>query len=637
MDLFKALVEIEDRSLRRFLLACSLVARQRGEGFLGLEHIFLYLIQKGLLKDIWNIAPLLEPFSEPFSKGLTEPLKHLLSRVTTLEQFLELLTEKDLFRWATWVEAPKKIAQELKEGVKTDAISFLKTLGTTVPTPEDIWLPQDLIQKMLRVLLGEQNTGVVLVGPPGVGKTSLVQGLQSFLKMALPSFLVIELSGDARTILDRITAFLDENVIVFIDEAQKLLRDSGSPRERVRNFDLLKPLISSGALKLILAGTERDLAPIFEDQALIRRFTCLRMSAPLREKVLEMASRRFPHYSPEFVAQAYDLAERWIRDQAFPGKLIKILAYCQGESPHLLYEAVAFCSGKPEELVSGRIIGRLPGLLEFLKARILGQNNALEEIVQALGAHYATSGLRQPKPLAFLFCGPTGVGKTETAKALASFLKGDASCLFRLDMNEYAQQGDVWKLLGSSPGFVGSSEEPLLSRILIADPAPILLFDEIEKADPSVQNALLRLLDEGVIRDNHGRELHFEDAMIILTTNAGAREFQAMPVGFKGTAPEPVSALLKYFSPEFLSRLKIIFFKPLDLRVLKEIVQQKIARLSQTAPNIFDQKELVQRVLKRLQAQSLNVRAVEQLVTEEIWKMWMERANYVVPKVTQRT
>lgn len=627
---------IRDKNIKRLVLSAYSLARGRGETFLGVSHVFLYLVNAGMLSCVGDVQRIVKSFPLA-SECLTPAMQEAMLASGNLSEFVSLIWRSDLFRLFSSTEPQDIDLDCLNVITRRDSLEFLKTLGRIVPGNHVMQPNPILITAMSQILSRQVDTCVLLIGTSGVGKTTVVAGLQKSLEMRdvplpLQDHVVIEVRPRDDQLVSKLEAFAGENIVAFIDEAHGLVQTGNDSNERLQLLQPLKPMISSGELKLILATTTDEAGELLKDAAFKRRAMTIRMEEPRKDEVIGIVRHRFPEIPDDLRERAYVLCERYIRDEAFPGKIVTVLESIRRSTPsmEMLLGAVCMKSGKPYELVSGALAVRARALPVFLRNRIIGQDAAVQSICRAFTRHYLDMSVNNRKPLSFLFAGPSGTGKTSAAKGLACFVIGDDRRLHRFSMNEYSQKGDAWKLLGSSAGFIGSSQEPRLSRIIREDPAPVLLFDEIEKADHDVIVSLLTLLDEGIIADNQGRALHFEDALIILTTNAGSRELEKRNIGFNSSGNSTNRVLLEHFTSEFLNRLNVIAFSRLTQADIMQIIRMKTRIILDnlgTAVEIND--DFYDRVLQRTGSLHDGVREVERLIEDELLNILMEK-DYVL-------
>jgi ATP-dependent Clp protease ATP-binding subunit ClpA len=474
------------------------------------------------------------------------------------------------------------------------------------------------IDMALQTLGRKKKNNPIFVGEAGVGKTSVVEGLAFLIENkevpeSLLGMIIYELDigaliagtkyrGDFES---RIKDIINEikvkgNCILFVDEIHKIV-GAGSPNNSLDMSNLLKPALSSGELKCIGATTYDEYRKIFEkDNALARRFNKIDVKEPTAEETMEMLLIIKKEYE-DFHKVVFEkdvletiiyLAERYMPTKKFPDKAIDILDETasfvrqkknkKNVSDSDVESVVSSSLGIPVKKVNKNEKNILKNLEKRLKSKIFGQDEAVESLVDAV--MLTRSGLEEDnKPNgAFLFAGPTGVGKTEVCKALADEMDLN---LIRLDMSEYMEKHSVSKLIGSPPGYVGYDQGGLLTESVNKNPHSIVLFDEIEKADPSIFNILLQIMDNGKMKDGNNRVIDFRNTIIILTTNAGAADAGKMEIGFKSSNKkyDYTDALKNLFTPEFRNRLTTtVQFSHLNKEVVKLIVNYLLKDLEKS-------------------------------------------------------
>ena len=479
----------------------------------------------------------------------------------------------------------------------------------------------DLVERTVQVLVRRLKNNPVHVGEPGVGKTAITEGLaarivEGRVPEILKGYRIFALDmgamiagtryrGDFEERMKAVIARLlqEEKIILFIDEIHTIVGAGAVSGGSMDASNLLKPVLQSGKLRCIGSTTFEEYRKFFEkDRALARRFQKIEITEPsvgetveilkgLKEKYETYHSVR---YSDEALKAAADLSAKVINDRFLPDKAIDVVdeagawvrmhRYREGqeEEAYEITEAdiekvVAKIAKVPERSVSFSERDRLKNLLAELRKRVYGQDDSLKAVVDAVKRSRA--GFRSPtKPVAsFLFVGPTGVGKTELARSLAEIL---GIALLRFDMSEYQEKHTVSRLIGSPPGYVGYEEGGLLSEAIRKSPHAVLLLDEIEKAHPDIFNVLLQAMDYATITDNAGKKADFRNVILIMTSNAGARDIGKPLIGFGEAAVGKTAigeAVDRTFSPEFRNRLdKVVVFGNLDRTVVRDIVLKEI-------------------------------------------------------------
>ena len=475
----------------------------------------------------------------------------------------------------------------------------------------------------LALALGRrQKNNVLMVGDPGVGKTAIAEGLAFKIEQDdVPNFLkeykVYNLDIGAMLAGSKYRGDFEERfklvlqaltkqgkTIMFIDEAH-MMSGAGAAGGNSSNdlANMLKPALTKGDLKVVASTTWEEYRKYFEkDRALMRRFQRVTVDEPSKETTKEILTGIKKYYedyhntiiTPEAIHAAVKLSVKYQSDKKLPDKAIDLIDVAcsrfklndDHEGDKIVGEAeIQFELAKmidlPADQVAEKETSNLAHLEENMKKVVYGQDSAIESIVDKILVSQA--GLKaDDKPVgAFVFMGPTGTGKTETAKALASQL---GVKLVRIDMSEYMEKHSVSKLIGSPPGYVGHEENAgILITKLQESPNCVLLLDEIEKAHPDVAQILLQVMDNGKLTGSNGKEADARNCTLILTTNLGARDSEKNTIGFGGDDNEHVyedKALKKYFSPEFRNRLDgVITFNSLGKPVMMKIVGKFLVEL----------------------------------------------------------
>lgn len=473
------------------------------------------------------------------------------------------------------------------------------------------------VDQIMRVLAQQGRRNAVLVGESGVGKTTLVYSLAQRLLLAnsqIPRELmyqqVITLDaanlianakarGQLEELLIRVfnEAIHAKNVIIFLDDAQLFLREgTGS----VDLSNLLLPILQGGALRIILSLTDQEWLRLSQENPGLAQLANRVAIKPLEhdetvqvveDEVILIEAKNKLVYMYQSINEAYNLAERFIHEQAFPGKAIKLLEAAANfpEDTHFVTaksvkQAVEKSFDvKVQSADTATEKDTLLNLEQKIHERMINQTRAVTLVSDAL--RRARSGVRnQNRPIGtFLFLGPTGVGKTELSKALASVYFGGEERLVRIDLNEYSHAEDTSRLLA-----VGASDPYSLCAQIAKQPFSVVLLDEIEKAHPNVLNVLLQMLDEGVLRDANNKPISFRDAIIICTSNAGAEQIRAhisQGQNLEDFEEAFVDELINanVFRPEFLNRFdEIVLFRPLKKEELMQLVDLLLRSLNKT-------------------------------------------------------
>lgn len=475
------------------------------------------------------------------------------------------------------------------------------------------------IERAVHVLLRRRKNNPIFVGEAGVGKTALAEGLalavhEGRVPPALKDVQIFALDmgallagtrfrGDFEQRLKAVIKAASGNprIVLFIDEIHTIVGAGSASGSTMDASNLLKPALASGELRCIGSTTYQEYKRSFDrDKALARRFQRIDVAEPTQEEAVQILSGLKSYYEKHHnvrytnaaIRAAVELSARYINDRYLPDKAIDVLDEA-GVAGHLrgkkgetvtvgardAERTVARMAKIPERSVSANDRSRLQELEPDLKKVVFGQDSAIEAVCRAI--KLARSGLAHPdRPVgAFLFAGPTGVGKTEVARQLAKVMGVE---FLRFDMSEYMERHTVSRLIGAPPGYVGFDQGGLLTDAISKTPHCVLLLDEIEKAHPDLFNILLQVMDHATLTDNNGRKSDFRNVIIVMTTNAGAQELARTMIGF-GTATttgSPRAVIDRMFSPEFRNRLSaIIEFAPLGPVVIQMVVDKFLDEL----------------------------------------------------------
>ncbi len=480
---------------------------------------------------------------------------------------------------------------------------------------------EEEIDRVIQVLCRRRKNNPLLVGEAGVGKTAIAEGLawritQKTVPDVLQDAVVYALDmgallagtkyrGDFEQRLKAVLKQLGENpgAILFIDEIHTIIGAGSASGGTLDASNLLKPALSGGQLKCIGATTFVEFRNVFEkDHALARRFQKIDINEPTVEQTVQilrgLKSRFEEHhkvkYSVAALTTAAELSARFINDRRLPDKAIDVIDEA-GAAQRILpkskqkktigkaeiEEIIARIARVPAQSVNQDDRTKLQNLERDLKNVVFGQDMAIEALAASIKMARAGLG-KQDKPIgAFLFSGPTGVGKTEVARQLAFALGIE---LIRFDMSEYMERHAVSRMIGAPPGYVGFDQGGLLTEAITRKPHAVLLLDEIEKAHPDIFSILLQVMDHGTLTDNNGRKADFRNVIIIMTTNAGAESLQKASIGFTGgrQAGDEMADIKRLFTPEFRNRLDaIISFRPLDEAIILRVVDKFLMQLEE--------------------------------------------------------
>ncbi len=476
------------------------------------------------------------------------------------------------------------------------------------------------LQRTIQILCRRRKNNPVYVGEPGVGKTAIAEGLalkihlgevpevlQSAQVYALDMGAVLagtKYRGEFEQRFKGVISALKKipGSILFIDEIHTIVGAGAVSGGSMDASNILKPALASGELRCIGSTTYGEYKASFErDRALARRFQKIEVAETSVEETAEILTGLKSYYeeyhgvrySSQALRVAAELSAKYMHDRFLPDKAIDVLDEA-GAALKLLSPARKSKTVRPEDIenVVARMAKipaktvvssekeRLGELKSKLQSVIFGQDHAINQVVSAI--KLSRSGLGQPeKPVgSFLFSGPTGVGKTELAKQLAAVMGVE---FIRFDMSEYAESHTVSRLIGAPPGYVGFDQGGLLTDAINKTPYSVLVLDEIEKAHPNLFNILLQVMDHATLTDNNGKKADFRNVILIMTTNAGARELSEGGIGFQKDVGrgQGRGAIERAFSPEFRNRLDAwVAFNPLDFEVIERIVDKFMDELN---------------------------------------------------------
>ncbi len=475
------------------------------------------------------------------------------------------------------------------------------------------------VERCVQVLCRRRKNNPLLVGEPGVGKTAIAEGLaRNIIKGETPAVLseTTIYSLDMGALLagtryrgdfeERLKAVMKEledhdDAVLFIDEIHTVIGAGATSGGAMDASNLLKPALQGGKLRCMGSTTYKEYRQHFEkDRALSRRFQKIDVAEPSVGDAIKILNGLKPYFeehhdirfTSEAIKMAVELSARYIHDRRLPDKAIDVIDEA-GAAQHLVAESkrrktigtkeieaiVAKIARIPPKNVSKDDMEVLKDLEKSLKRVVFGQDAAIEALSSAI--KLSRAGLREPeKPIGnYLFAGPTGVGKTEVARQLASTMGVE---LVRFDMSEYMEKHAVSRLIGAPPGYVGFDQGGLLTDGVDQHPHCVLLLDEIEKAHPDVYNILLQVMDHGKLTDHNGRTVDFRNVVLIMTSNAGASELAKSAIGFGRDTREgeDQAAIERQFSPEFRNRLDaVISFAALPKAVILQIVDKFVLQL----------------------------------------------------------
>lgn len=594
-----------------------------GKKIIGLEHIIaslfsleesygVYFIEEqGITKRDLLINLCHEELSDNFVDGIEIDIPILRDELEDID--INLDGELNIFDDAE--------DYSLEENNKKKSILEAYTINLTELVTKNNIDPligrEDIIERTIQVLSRRTKNNPIHIGEPGVGKTAITLGLA---KLIIDEKVPKKLQGakifslDIGAILagtkyrgdfeERIKGLLDEikkheNPIVYIDEIHNIVGAGASNGEALDGSGLLKGYLLDGKIKFIGATTYDEYKKFFEkDKALSRRFQTIEVKEPSIDetiKILDGLKKSFEefhnvNYTHKALQSAVSLSHKYINDKFLPDKAIDIIdeagALVSMNSKDneikridekIIEEIISKVCNIPKQTVESEEVTSLKNLDNILRDKIFGQNKAIDEVVRCI--KMSRAGLNDDnKPVAsMLFVGPTGVGKTEIAKTLATTLGID---LVRFDMSEYGEKHSASKLIGSPPGYVGYEEGGILTETIRKKPNCVLLLDEIEKAHSDILSVLLQVMDYATLTDNQGRKADFRNVIIIMTSNAGARNIGKSLVGFgeREIKNEAITdEVKKVFTPEFRNRLdKIIVFNHIDKKMALSIAEKEM-------------------------------------------------------------
>jgi ATP-dependent Clp protease ATP-binding subunit ClpA len=475
------------------------------------------------------------------------------------------------------------------------------------------------IERTIQILCRRTKNNPLYVGDPGVGKTAIAEGLaKRIVEGDVPEVLAkstifsldmgallagTRYRGDFEERLKAVVTELENHPggVLFIDEIHTVIGAGATSGGAMDASNLLKPALAAGTLRCIGSTTYKEFRNYFEkDRALVRRFQKIDVPEPTSEDAVRILrglktvyeKHHKVRYTDEAIRAAVDLSAKYIHDRKLPDKAIDVIDEV-GASRMLLpehkrrktvtlrdvEEIVAKIARIPPKSVSADDKETLRHLERDVRSMVFGQDQAIEALAAAI--KLSRAGLRdQEKPIGnYLFSGPTGVGKTEVARQLASVLGIE---LIRFDMSEYMERHSVSRLIGAPPGYVGFDQGGMLTDSIDQHPHCVLLLDEIEKAHPDLYNILLQVMDHGKLTDHNGKTVDFRNVILIMTTNAGAADMAKAAIGFgrEMRVGEDEDAIKRMFTPEFRNRLDaVIAFAPLTQEVVARVVEKFVMQL----------------------------------------------------------
>ena len=617
-------------------------------------------------------------FERVLNKTFTQVLFSDRQSVELIDTFLIILNESK--SWAFYYASNVGISKEkfaefvsvtgnsAEEGQEENpkAIKALKAFTTNLNEQvtqnkiDPVIGRTDELENIALALGRRSKNNVILVGDPGVGKTAIAEGLaHNIVNGKAPEFLTdytvynLDISamlagskyrGDFEDRFKQVLAALEHkgNTVLFIDEAH-MISGAGAGNNSANDLaNMMKPALSKGNIKVIASTTWDEYRKHFEkDRALMRRFQRITVDEPTQEMALKILKGIKKYYEKhhnvkikdDALQAAVKLSVKYQADKKLPDKAIDLIdCACSRFNlvdvstrtvglPQIQFELARMINMPVEQIMETESTS-LSSLQEKLEAEVYGQDAALTEVVDKIMV--AQAGLKpENKPIgSFVFMGPTGCGKTETAKALAKHL---GSKLLRFDMSEYQEKHSISKLIGSPPGYVGFEENAgLLITQIQENPNAVLLFDEVEKSHPDVSTVLLQIMDNGFITGSNGKKADCRNVVLILTTNAGAQAAEKNAIGF-GTQEKTYDDgdLKKFFTPEFRNRLDgIITFNKLGKETMAKVVNKFIdelrAQVKEKSIRIKVSKEATNWLIEKGFDPKMGARPLQRVIDKEI-------------------
>ena len=577
----------------------------------------VFHVQSSGRSEVSGANVLVAIFSEQESQAAYLLRKHEVSRLDVVN-FISHGTRKDEPGQAPGAENPVNEEQAGGEERMENFTTNLNQLARVGGIDPLIGRDKEL-ERTIQVLCRRRKNNPLLVGESGVGKTAIAEGLAwrivqgdvpevikdcTIYSLDIGSLLAgTKYRGDFEKRFKALLKQLEQDTssILFIDEIHTIIGAGAASGGQVDAANLIKPLLSSGRIRVMGSTTYQEFSNIFEkDRALARRFQKIDVTEPSVEETVQILNGLKPkyeahhdvRYTAKAVRAAVELAVKYINDRHLPDKAIDVIDEAGARSRLMpaskrkktvnvadIESVVARIARIPEQSVSATDRDTLKNLGERLKMLVFGQDDAIEVLTEAIKMSRAGLGQDRKPVGSFLFAGPTGVGKTEVTVQLAKALGIE---LLRFDMSEYMERHTVSRLIGAPPGYVGFDQGGLLTDAVIKHPHAVVLLDEIEKAHPDVFNLLLQVMDNGMLTDNNGRKADFRNVVFVMTTNAGVRETERKSIGLiqQDNSTDAMEEIKKIFTPEFRNRLdNIMWFNHLSPEVIHQVVDKFIVEL----------------------------------------------------------
>ena len=589
-------------------------------GFQRVLQRALYHVQSAGKQEVIGANVLVAIFSEKDSYAIFLLNKFDITRLAVVEYIshgISPLPKSDSDTEEATAEAPEEGGEARKSALESYAANLNERAREGRIDP--LIGRADEVNRTIQVLCRRRKNNPLFVGEAGVGKTAMAEGLAlRIIEGDVPEVLAdatiyaldlgallagTKYRGDFEKRLKAVLAELHEieGAVLFIDEIHTIIGAGAASGGVMDASNLIKPVLASGELRCVGSTTYQEFRGVFEkDRALARRFQKIDIVEPTIPETIEilrgLKSRFEEHhgvkYTDEALSAAAELSGRHINDRHLPDKAIDVIDEAGARQrmlpederketldEHDIESVVAHMARIPPKQVSRSDRDALRTLERDLKLTVFGQDEAIEALSSAI--KMSRSGLgEEEKPIgSFLFAGPTGVGKTEVTRQLAMVMGIE---LIRFDMSEYMEAHSVSRLVGAPPGYVGFDQGGLLTEAVTRNPHAVLLLDEIEKAHPDVYNILLQIMDHGTLTDTNGREADFRNVILVMTTNAGARQSARRSIGFteQDNVSDSSEAIRRAFTPEFRNRLDaVIYFSALDFNVVMLIVDKFILEL----------------------------------------------------------